>query len=389
MRLQLAALVVALVALSSVVEGRVALAQDEQGWRVSSDTLLYTDTDNVLVISPQIAVHRTTDEDGGSASARVVVDAVSAASVDVVSQATKRFSEVRTELDLGFSKSVGSLLPSASYRFSHEPDYDLPRLWRRHSARPAKPRHHAGAGLRHFLRHGGLHGNPQEHLLRVSALPRVGGEPHPGVESQNTHPRRLHAQLQNGYMEKPYRFVPLFDQAAIDQAASDGVKLDLSNFDQYRLPLRPSEEVPDQRVGHAVGLRTQRYLEGLPGAVHLDYQFFVDSWGVQAHTLEPRLYWKYSDRINLAAYARFYLQSAADFWRREYVVVPGEVPGYRTMDRDLSDYYAITGGTRFEWKGTRLAGYVDASAMETVYTDYLFLTSRLALIAQVGARLQF
>jgi hypothetical protein len=138
-----------------------------------------------------------------------------------------------------------------------------------------------------------------------------------------------------------------------------------------------------------VGLRTLRYLEALPGAIHLDYQFFADSWGVQAHTLEPRLYWKFTDKINLAAYARFYLQRAADFWQRAYVVAPGQVPGYRTLDRDLSDYYAVTGGARFEWTGTRLSGYVDGRAMETVYSDYLFLDSRLALIAQAGLRLQF
>jgi hypothetical protein len=381
-------LIAALIFVGSFVGAAPAFAQEEEGWRITTDTLLYTDTDNVLVVSPQVAVHKSTDEDGGSASARVVVDAVSAASVDVVSQATKRFSEVRTEANLGFSKSIGKLLPSATYRYSHEPDYSSHGFGVGLQRELGSSDTTLGLGYDISLDTVGYTGTPRsvfsESLIShgwVASLTQVLG-PKTLVRGVYT------LSLQNGYLEKPYRFVPLFDAAGIAMAKSDGVKIDLSNFDRYRLPFRPAEEVPNQRIGHAAGLRFLRYLDALPGAIHLDYQFFIDSWDVNAHTIEPRLYWKLSDQFDLAFYGRFYLQRAADFWQREYVVAPGQVPGYRTLDRDLSDYYALTGGSRLEWKGDRLSAYVDASAMETIYSDYLFLDSRLALIAQGGLRIQ-
>lgn len=115
MRLQLIA-VAALVAASSP-----ASAED---WTIASDSLVYGDTDNVVVVSPQLTVRRELDDDGGEATARAVVDVISAASVDVVSQASERFDEVRTEIDLSLAKAFGGYVPSLGYRYSHEPDYE-------------------------------------------------------------------------------------------------------------------------------------------------------------------------------------------------------------------------------------------------------------------------
>ena len=386
MRLQLIAAAATVVAV--VAAGADARADDEPDvWRVSTDSLVYTDTDNVLIISPQLTVHRTVDDDGGSASARVVVDVVSAASVDVVSQATNRFSEVRTEVDLAFSKAMGVYLPSATYSYSHEADYVS---------------HGLGAGLQRELGSSdttlsmsygvsldtvGYTGTPasvfSESLISQSVVASL-----TQVLDRKTVVRGVYnLTVQNGYMEKPYRFVPLFDQAGIAAAMADGVTLDLSTFDRYRLPLRPAERVPNQRVSHAIAFRALRYVDWLPGSLRLDYQFFGDSWGVRAHTIEPGVSWKKSKRWTVAAYARFYLQQAASFWQREYVVAAGEVPRWRTMDRDLSDYYTISGGARLEWTRPSMSAYVELGAMETVYSDYLFLTSRLALVSQVGVRL--
>jgi len=365
-----------------------APAHADDDWSVTTDSLIYSDTDNVLVVSPQVAVHRKLDDEGGDASARVVVDMVSAASVDVVSHATERFSEVRTEADLGFSKSFGKLVPSLAYRYSHESDYDA---------------HGFGVGLQRTV------GSPDT-TVAVGydlSLDRVGYTHTPAsVFSEHLQSNTLTASLtqvlgpktlvraiytlsiQRGYMEKPYRFVPLFDAAGVAAAASDGVTLDLATFDRYRLPLRPAESVPDQRIGHAVGIRALRYLGFLPGSLRLDYQFFADSWAVMAHTVEPSLSWKLTDSTLLVAYGRVYLQNGARFWRRAYVI-DGELPRYRTLDRDLSDFYAITGGTRFQWKGEMLSAYADLGASDTVYQDYMFLTSRVALVAQVGLHVQF
>jgi len=364
-----------------------ASAADEP-WRLSTDTLVYGDSDNVVVVSPQVAVRRALDDDGGNASARVVVDAVSAASVDVVSQATNRFSEVRTEVDLGLAKAIGSWLPSVSYRHSSEPDYRSTGL---------------GAGLEHRFADsdatvdvsydlsldtvgyvGTALGTFSEPLVSHAAnfsLTQVIG-PKALVRGVYT------LSVQHGYLEKPYRFVPLFDRAGIAAAADDGVTINLSNFDSYRLPERVAEEVPDARVGHAFAFRGLRYAEAIHGSIRADVQFFADSWGITAETIEPGITWSASQAIMMAIYLRGYLQQAAWFWRREYVVDdPSTVPRWRTLDRDLSDYFAATLGGRFEWQRGTLSGYVDLSGGVTAYSDYLFLNGRVALVGQAGLRL--
>lgn len=106
--------------LALLVVPSIAHAQDD--WRVSADALCYTDTDNVTAVTPALSVRRRIDG-GGSAGVRIVADVVSAASVDVISQATVRFEEVRTEGGLDLALPVGGVLPSVAYRFSYEPDY--------------------------------------------------------------------------------------------------------------------------------------------------------------------------------------------------------------------------------------------------------------------------
>ncbi len=388
MRLQLTALLVA-GSLAAATWQESALADEGAPWKINTDTLFYTDTDNVMVVSPQVAVHRDLDEDGGAVSARVVVDAVTAASVDVVSQATNRFSEVREELNLGLAKAFGSNLPSLSYRYSYEPDYVSHGIGVGFQRQLGSSDTTLGLGYDISLDTVGYTGTPTSAFSKKLTS-------HGGALSltQVIDPKTLvrvvyTLSVQNGYMEKAYRFVPLFDQAGIDAARADGVKLNLSTFDQYRLPMRVNEEVPDTRIGHAGAVRLLRYIDALPGSFRLDYQVFADSWGVRAHTLESNVYWEKSDSHLFSVYSRFYLQQGADFWKREYLVSANGFPHYRTLDRDLSDYYTVTGGLRYEWKGDSLSAYLDGSAMETVYSDYLFLSSRLALIAQAGLHWQF
>jgi hypothetical protein len=191
----------------------------------------------------------------------------------------------------------------------------------------------------------------------------------------------------DGYMEKPYRRVPMFDEMGLATAASDGVELALGTFDRYRLATRPPEEVPDRRIGHAASLRLLRYVPALTGSVRLDYQIYRDSWGVVAHVLEPNVHWQLHPQLAVIGYSRLYLQSAARFWRRTYVVSdPDSVPRWRTLDRDLSSFQTATGGLRVQWKLGPFAAYLDGSAMFTHYDDYLLLDHRLAIVGQAGVR---
>lgn len=387
MRLQL----ILLLALTSTAVAQEAPADDAMEatepspWAASLDALVYADTDAVQIYSPQASVRYRLDPDGGAVSARATVDVISAASVDVVSQATPHFDEVRYQADLAASKAFGDHTPGLAYRFSIEPDYLS---------------HGIGGSLQSRL------GTPDSVLalgydLTLDTVTRSGSPNAAFEESLTTHTANIGLTqvlssrslvrlvytftAQNGYMEKVYRHVPLFTAAAIARAQADGVPLGLDNFDQYRLSERPPEEVPDRRLRHAIALRAMHYVPSAKVALRLDYQFYVDDWGLLAHVLEPSVRWQVSDRVELGAFARGYRQNAASFWRRTYVVDDaGSLPEYRTADRDLSPYTAMTVGGRVGWSNRPWSFYVESSVVQTFYDDFLYRDRLTALVSQVG-----
>jgi hypothetical protein len=368
------------------VGSSIAHAQPET--EVASDVLIYSDNDNVLVVSPQVGASHELDSEGGAVSARVVVDAITAASADVVSSATYRFSEVRTEVDLGISKSFDRWLPSAAYRYSREPDYVSHGIML--------------GGARRF---GGDTTIWAKSSTTVDAVGRV--DTPSSVFSERLLSQEIElAWTQNldrvtllravyslsaqfGYMEKPYRSVPLFDAAGMTAADSMG-GLDADNYDQFALAARPLEEVPDTRYRHAIGLRGLRYLSFLHSAARVDYRFYLDSWGLQAHTGEVAWYAQLAEHWRLNVWSRFHWQSSAAFWERAYLVDdPDTIPALRSSDRSLSRSWHSTAGLRGEYDRETFAAYVEVSAMYSRFAEFLFLDNRTALIGQVGVRWRF
>jgi hypothetical protein len=335
-------------ALLATVTLAPAAARAQDHVRIALDAMAYADTDGVVVISPQLAVRHDLDAEGGAVSGRAVVDVVSAASVDVVTQATDRFDEVRTEGSLSLSKAFGDHLPSISYRASVEPDWVSHGVVAGLESRLGTPdttlRLSYGLTLDHIGRSGTPWSAFDERLTTHAAELSL---------TQVLSPRlvlRAVASLtvQHGYLEKPYRYVPLFDAAAIQSAAADGVRIDLSSFDRYRLPARPPEEVPDRRVRPAFALRLLRYLPRARAALRIDYRLYADDWGVVSNTLEPSFEGTYGPGLVLGAFLRFYRQREASFWRERYVVEDARsVPRFRSVDRELSRYVTLTRGLLF------------------------------------------
>lgn len=350
----------------------------QRPWRIAFDALVYTDTDNVQAYTPALSVRRALDADGSRVGASAAVDVVSAASVDVVSHATSRFLEARTQGQLDGVAALGDQQLSLAYRFSWEPDYLSNGLT---------------AGWRSRL------GTPDSALdvtygLTWDVVGRVGSSWSVFSEELYTHNATLSLTqtlgqetvlrgvysltAQHGYMEKPYRYVPLF--------AADGASVTSAQFDRQRLPQRPPESVPDTRVGHALGARLVQYLEPIDGSLRLDYQIYLDDWSVMSHVVDARVLGTVSRGLRFGGYARGYLQTGASFWQRTYRVEPGQIPLLRSLDRDLSTYGSVTGGLRLEWEWQELSGYVDGAAMVTHWEDFLLLNERLAILAQVGLR---
>ncbi|MCB9597782.1 MAG: DUF3570 domain-containing protein [Sandaracinaceae bacterium] len=342
-----------------------AAAQPET--RVAVDALYYTDTDNVMAFTPSVSArHRF--EDGGSVGARGALDVITAASVDVVSHATNRFDEARTEGAIDFAVPIDDALFRMAYRASWEPDYLSNGL---------------SAGLQ--LRLGSA-----DSVLDVSygLTWDVVGRTHTPWSSfsedlfthalslsltQNLGPETVlrlvySPTIQDGYLEKPYRYVPLFDDTG------------------QQLASRVPENVPDLRHGHAFGARLLQYLEPIDGSLRVDYQLYVDGWGVTGHVVEAVGLASASDGLRFGLRGRFYGQTAASFWQRQYTVPPGQLPRWRTLDRDLSPYVSVTGAARLEWNVDDVSGYLDGAATYTRFLDFLLLDERVAIVTQIGFR---
>jgi hypothetical protein len=379
---------VAVLALLSVVPAERAAAQAAEPWKLSLDTLLYTDDDNVMVLTPQADVQYRFDEEGSQVSAAGSVDIVSAASVDVVSHATRRFSETRTEAHFSAGVAIDGFVPSVSYRGSFEPDYVSNGGRVGFTTRLGTPDSVLGAG--YGLTHDqiGRTGTPSN-VFSATLFTHAADVSLTQVFGATTLGRAGYAlTIQDGYMEKPYRYVPLFTADAVARAEADGVALGLTTFDRYRLPTRPPESVPDMRVRHAVFVQLVQWIEAIESALHLDYQLYFDDWAVTAHVLEPSLDRHLSNDVGLHVGGRLYYQSSAYFWERTYVVSqPDAIPTWRTVDRDLSSYLAGSLSARIDWHLAPVTLYADATATYTSYFDFLYRDHLFALVGLVGARL--
>lgn len=382
MRLQLSAAIALLAGL------RAGSARADDPSALSFDTLFYSDTDNVLVVSPQVAARHAFDDEGSEVTARAVVDVISAASVDVVSHATPGFSEVRREADLGGARRIGVYLPALRYRYSDEPDY------RSHSFGGSVSRdladHDTTLALSYDVTLDTVGRSGTSFDLWSRRLTSHAAEASwTQVLSPLTIGRLAYSlTVQDGYLEKPYRYVPLFDEMTLADLDAQGMTLDADNFSLYRLPERPPEEVPDLRVRHALAVRALRYLPGV-GALQGDYRLYVDSWGMQAHTAVGTLRLPLG-RFRLDVEDRLHWQGAVDFWERTYAVGDdGALPAWRTMDRDLGSYWQDTLRVRGQVELGDWTIYAMGGGMVTRFTDYLLLDWRFAILAETGVRWKF
>lgn len=356
-------------------------------WTVALDGLVATDTDNVIVVSPQLSVRHRLDEDGSEVRARAAVDVVSAASVDVVSQATRGFFETREESSLGATYAFSGVRAAFDYRFSIEPDYISNGASASVSTNLRSPDTVLSLGYGATYDVIGLRSTPYSVWSKALWIHRADASLTQTL-GENTLLRAVYSlTVDGGFLEKAYRYVPLFTAGGLERAQADGVELGLDNFDAYRLPERVPENVPDRRIGHAVGLRLVQYVAAIDASLRLDAQVYLDSWGLAAFTTQPTLTFDLSEHVSLAAFGRLYLQSAVSFWQRVYVVSADDaVPYWRTLNRELSPYTTSTGGARFEWRGDPLMFYVEGSVSYTSFHDFLFLDHRTSLLGLVGLR---
>ncbi|MEZ4269139.1 MAG: DUF3570 domain-containing protein [Myxococcota bacterium] len=336
-------------------------ARAEQG--AASSLMVYTDNDGVTVVSPTVS--GAVNAGPATLDARVTLDIISAASVDLVTAASPRgFEETRTEAAVGAAWDFGrGTVTGLGYTVSLEPDF------RTHGVGLSQAidllDRHATLALRYGFaaskvgRHGNLDRSRTTHsadaswthiLSKTVALDLSAG-----------------ANFVSGYQANPYRFVRLYAPGASGAHVT-----------------AVTEAVPSERFrGIALARLRARVVPHV--FVLGEYRFFADTWGVTAHTVTGRVsggLW--SDRLTLSAEVRGYLQDGASFYRARYDTAP-VVPARRTADKELGPMASLTGGLSAELSLPLAADHtlrvgLGADVVRFEYLDYAFLAGRTAAI---------
>ncbi len=121
---------------------------------------------------------------------------------------------------------------------------------------------------------------------------------------------------------------------------------------------------PETRYRNASVIRVNQYLPWR-GAVHADYRYYHDSWGVDSNTLGIKYYqYIYKDLIARARY-RYYSQGAADFHSKD----PTAADSFPTIDGKLRDFDSEMYGVKFIYNIAKLANRMGLKAEEKVNLD--------------------
>lgn len=365
----------ATVAVCAVSFSSPALGQTIDDRRASASFRVYTDNDHMTVVSPSAGAQAPVTETLG-VDANVTADIISGASVDVISEASPTaISETRIEGGVGVSwRSHRLATLRARTTFSHEPDFESLRL-------------SIGANVELAKR------NTTVDVLYVAGADSIGTTVDPTFDKS----RRVHqltatltqavdertyvdivgeGRRASGYHANPYRTVPIIDATS-------------PTF------MRVEEVTPRLRHAGALQARVRRAIDARARVVaHLSYRLYQDSWSVRSHTGTLTTIGQFTKRVRLGLTMRGYTQSAADFFRSNYVLDGGMAPALRTRERRLGRMRSLFGGATADValseridQGPRIV--IAGSLMRFWWPDFPAQSERTALSLTVAASAVF
>ena len=362
--------------------------QDESTKRLTLEMAAYTDSDHITVYSPSIAASVDNVTQGMALRGSYLIDVVSAASVDIVSTASRAWHEVRhagtTEVEYKpheFGVTIGG-------SGSAEPDYlsygigvavtqdfnekNTTLLLGYGYAHDIAGRSTTPfAVFNHVIEHGTFNAGFTQ-VINRSTVASLSAD----------------LVLDNGDQSKPYRYIPMF---ASNVATSSPLGASIAWVTANRLPERPLEQLPLSRQRFAVTGRLGHRFEG--STIRLEERVYADSWLLVASTSDVRWIFDLGRRFAIWPHAHFHVQSSVNFWQRAYVSNSTngswDLPEFRTGDRELGPLLTATGGGGLRWflgsnaDPQALSLTVQADVMYTSFLDDLYLTNRSGGIASL------
>ena len=128
-----------------------------------------------------------------------------------------------------------------------------------------------------------------------------------------------------GYLANPYKAVTTVFIDPKQTPAANGVLTGNA--------LSLLENRPDERNQWIANMSYVQHIDALGGsALHADYRFYSDDWGINSHTFEVDWAQPVYGGLVVTPMFRYYSQDAADFFQN-YLVSFQEYPGRATVDR--------------------------------------------------------
>ena len=349
MRLQL---IIPLVLAPAIARAQVTDAEPGKG-DAKGSLAMYADSDHTTVVT-SVAEGSVRLKQPVVVNAHALIDAVSSASVDVVSAATARFTENRVELgtnaQIGFSQATEGTI---GYTHSGEND------WQSHAIELGLTRDLAKKNAKLTLGYGftrnyvgRAHDPSFEKQLDVQGA-QLGLSQVLGKKTLATLAYTL--SYASGYQGSPYRFITLMNG--------------------FSAPESP----PEARTRHAFTGRIM-HVFGDANVVDAQYRLYVDDWGILSHTAELAYTRELSHAWSLRLRARGYRQNHASFYEETY-----DMPmRYMTVDRELSTFWDGMAGLKLAYLGETWD--LDAKLDGIVYRfeDYARLRGRVAVVTGLG-----
>jgi hypothetical protein len=309
-----------------------------------SDLLYHSyDGGGVEIDGPSLLVRKQAGK-SFSVFGNYYVDSVSSASIDVVVSGASRYSEKRTETSLGVDYLHDKTNMSLAYTLSDENDYTANSL-------------HVGISQEVF---GGLTtismgyslGQDEVRKREATGIVKVGDIDRQnyrvGISQVLTKNWLAEASFETitdeGFLNNPYRSVRYIDGATYTFQA---------------------EQYPNTRTSNALALRTRYYLP-YRAAIHGEYRFYTDSWGINANTFEIGYTHPLKKHWILDFKFRHYNQNHADFYNDLFPYVNAQ--NFLARDKELSTFSSNTLGFGVSYKLKKgKFGFIDRGTLNLNY----------------------
>ena len=375
---------------ATMLMSREAAAADETV-KASSELAVYQDSFAVTVFTPTVAGSVESPTAGWAVNGRYLVDVVSAASPDIVSTASRRWSEVRHAGNVGAAYKPGTFGIAVNAAISSTPDYLSLNGGGQTSLDLDEKNWTLLAGYSFGHDRIGRTGTPfsvfsrslDSHLITVGATRVLSPSSVLGVV--------FDATLESGDQSKPYRYIPLFDK---DVAARIPAGASPTLVAESRLNEKPLERLPLER--RRIALTTRFAHRSDLGTFRVEERLYADTWGLFASTSDARFLFDLSKRVIFWPRLRFHTQSAVSFWQRAYVGESGGVvPEYRAGDRELGALFTVGAGLGARWMVGRVGSENDVALTTSVdgywtkFADALYVTERYSTLGVVGLEVTF